>query len=107
MRKAVSTPVFAPAIVALILSTFASVGCYEETGSPPQAQTPAPPVQEGPITSMGKQPASSALGKAKRTAGNIADEAERKSREVADQADEMMNPKSPKPNSEEPADNPD
>ena len=56
---------------------------------------------------MGKQPASSALGKAKRTAGNIADEAERKSREVADQADEMMNPKSPKPNSEEPADNPD
>lgn len=78
----------------------AAGGCYEDTGAaPPQAQAPAPPPKEGPLTSMatGNGPASSALGKAKRTAGNIADQAQQKSREVADQADDMMNPK-PRPN---------
>ncbi len=70
-------------------------GCYEETGSAPaQSQAPAPPPQPGPLMSIGQQPASSALGKAKRTAGNTIDQAEQKSREDARQAEEMMNPKS-------------
>lgn len=85
--------------------TVASGGCYDNTGAapPPAAPTPAPVEKQGPLTSFGQQPASSALGKAKRTAGNIADQAEQKSREVADQADDMMNPK-PRPNDPPPSD---
>ena len=94
-----------PAAIATM--TLLVVGCYEDAGgSAPQAQTPAATPKEGPITSMGNQPASSALGKAKRTAGNIVDQAEQKSREVAGQADEMMNPKPSTPPSDDPANNP-
>lgn len=94
-------------IAALAATTLSSAGCYEDAGgNAPQAQTPAPAPKEGPITSMGNQPASSALGKAKRTAGNIVDQAEQKSREVAGQADEMMNPKPSTPPSDDPANNP-
>jgi hypothetical protein len=80
-------------LMASILTAVTSFlsGCYEESGSAP-ATVNAPPPKPGPLTSVGQQPASSALGKAKQSATNTIDRAEQKSRETADLADELMNP---------------
>ncbi len=66
-------------------------GCMEET-SPQQSQSqpgptaPAAPEKQGPITSMAGQGGGSALGGAKRAAGNIASQAEEASKKTAGEA---------------------
>jgi hypothetical protein len=67
-------------------------GCYESTGSDqPQAQNQAPEKQ-GPLTdaATGSGSGNSALGGAKRVAGNIAAQAEDASKKTAEQADHQM-----------------
>jgi len=68
-------------------------GCYEETDEAPQPQAQGAPSSEranegmiGPVHQTG----SSALGKAKSAAENIAAQAEAHSQKVADQADEIV-----------------
>ena len=97
------------ALMAVVLSSFTMMvsGCYEESGSAPPTAAPAPQ-KPGPLTSVGQQPASSALGKAKQSATNTIDRAEQKSRETADLADELMNPGGTpdRPPADQPTDNP-
>lgn len=109
MRASATSKLMSLGVLAAITLTWG--GCYEDSGSgTPQAQTPAPPVKEGPLTSVatGNGPASSALGKAKKTASNIAERAEAKSREVANQADDPLSdhPKPAPPANGDPSDNP-
>ena len=76
--------------LALMALAALSAGCYEDL-SPESAQTSQPPPKQGPITSVGdsSQPA---LGKARQSATNVADQAEQRSRQVADEADKLMDP---------------
>jgi hypothetical protein len=92
----------------LVASVSFATGCYEDVSpQSSQTQTKQPPPKEGPITSMG-QSGSSALGKAKQSATNIADQAEQRSRQVADEADKLMDPDGDRPGTgaEEPVQEP-
>ncbi len=65
-------------------------GCYESLEPEPQAQQPSAPAETGPITSLTTQGGGSALGGARRTAGNIVDRVEQQSQQTAEMADQMF-----------------